>query len=167
MLALITAVTHKGIIGNTGKLPWNLPQDLKNFKRLTKHNVVLMGRKTFESLGNKPLPNRINVVLSKSYPREERVSPSLLKFNDYRYALNCIKKVDNCLKIFVIGGAEIYKQCINYILPDYLYITRIYKDFEGDIYLPKLPYKDYELVDLEGKEENGIPFDFEVWQLRN
>ena len=125
---LIWAQDYNGGIGRGGKLPWYIPEDLKKFKQLTIGATIIMGRKTWESLPKKPLPNRKNIVIS---------SNDIPNIESYRSIKECIKiiQTENHNKIFIIGGAQIYQQFIH--LSDELHITFIDKIIEGiDTYFP-------------------------------
>jgi dihydrofolate reductase len=132
-LSMIAAVAQNLAIGKNNQLLWHLPEDLKRFKEITKGHPVLMGQKTFESLG-KPLPGRVNIVISidPNYRAEGCVIVHSLE-----EALEAGKKTGSD-EIFVIGGGSIYKQ----FLPkaDKLYITKVHRDFEADVFFP--PYED-------------------------
>jgi dihydrofolate reductase len=133
MLILIAAVAKNGIIGKNNELPWHLPEDLKHFKNLTTGHTVLMGRKTFESIVarlGKPLPNRKNIVITRQtdYP----VSPEVFVYQDIETAIKNHAEE----KIFVIGGAEMYRQTIN--LADALEITHLDNEVEGDTSFPTI-----------------------------
>jgi len=113
---LIWAQDKDGGIGYNGKLPWYIPEDLKNFKKLTLNSVIIMGRKTWESLPIKPLPDRKNIVLSKT--KQQGVET----FNSYDKCIQTLKS-NNVNKVYIIGGRSIYKlffQCANF-----LHITQI------------------------------------------
>lgn len=125
---LIWAQDQNGGIGKDGKLPWHIPEDLKNFKKLTLNSTVVMGRKTWMSLTVKPLPKRRNVVLS---------SNSIADVENYNSIEQCIETLyqDDVKKIFVIGGAQIYQHFIH--RSDQLHITLVDADTEGiDTYFP-------------------------------
>lgn len=123
-VALIAALARNRVIGRKGALPWHLPEDLKRFKRLTTGSTVLMGRKTYDSIG-KPLPNRRNIILtSRPIPGVE-CHPSLDS------ALNALKDSD---RIFVIGGGTLYAQTLE--RADELYLTLLDVDAEGETLFP-------------------------------
>ncbi|MCX7769079.1 MAG: dihydrofolate reductase [Flavobacteriales bacterium] len=125
---MVAAVARNGVIGSNGRLPWHIPADLKRFKRLTWGHTVVMGRKTFESLGCKPLPGRRNVVISHK-PRnfsDTTFVPSVQE------ALRC---AGNTGKVFVIGGGEVYRLFLP--LAHRLEITHIQLQAEGDVHFPK------------------------------
>ena len=127
ILKAIAAASLNRVIGKDGDLPWRLPEDLKWFKKITSGHAILMGRKTWESLG-RPLPNRRNLVLSRS-----------LKATDGMEVLHSLEEVNNLdLKgdIFVIGGGELYRQ----LLPDCteLYLTTVLRELpDGDVFFPE------------------------------
>ena len=125
-LTLVVAVSENGIIGRDGGLPWRLPEDLKHFRRLTLGNTVLMGRKTFESLG-KPLEGRANWVLT----RDAAFAPAGAQvFRDLDAALAATPRGE----LLVIGGAELYRQTLP--LASRLELTRVHAQIEGDTHFP-------------------------------
>ena len=111
---LIWAQDEKGGIGKNGELPWHIIEDLKNFKLLTKNSTIIMGRKTWDSLPIKPLPERENIVLSKKKQK------GVITYNSFE---NCLKKLKDINTIFIIGGRSIYKLFFNHA--DFLHITYI------------------------------------------
>ena len=125
---LIWGQDKNGGIGKNGKLPWHISEDLINFKKITINSTIIMGRKTWNSLPVKPLPDRRNIVLSSKFIKDVENYDSINK---------CIKKLKTNLikKIFVIGGAQVYEHFFNYA--DKLHITHINKEFNGiDTYFP-------------------------------
>ncbi len=127
--ALIVAASENNVIGNKGKIPWNLPADLKYFRKLTEGHLVIMGRKTYESIGH-PLPRRRNIVIS----RQEGFKAE---------GCEVVKSLEEALKIaegegevFVIGGGEIYKQALP--LADRVYLTRVHAQIEGEAFFPEV-----------------------------
>lgn len=134
MINVIAAVARNGVIGRDNKLPWNIPEDLKHFKELTKGKAVLMGQTTYESIlehnRGKPLPNRTNIVVT--FLKDYKVAPGVKVYNSLKDAFNAHGNVD----IFIIGGASIYAQTIN--RADRLYITHIHKAYEGDTYFSEI-----------------------------
>jgi len=129
MISIIAAVSKNGVIGVDNKLPWDLPEDLKKFKEITTGNVVIMGRKTYESIG-KSLPNRINIVVTRD---KNFFVPGVLSANSLDSAL---LKAGGNKDIFIIGGGEIYKQSMDFV--DKLYITEVDMEVEGDTTFPKI-----------------------------
>ena len=134
-IILIAALNLKRVIGNDGKIPWHLPEDLKRFKNITTGHTILMGRKTFESLG-RTLPNRRNVVITKSE------IPNIETYNSIEIALENLKNEE---KVFVIGGGEIYSQMLS--KADEIYLTIVENNLNGDTFFPE--YKD--LIDKKYK----------------
>ena len=137
MISLIVAMDEKNLIGAKQNLPWHLPEDLKLFKQRTLHHTIVMGRKTFESIG-KILPKRSNIILS---------SNKNLKINN-ALVLNHINEVLKHLKPneenFIIGGARIYQSFLP--LADKIYITRIEGHYQGDTYFPQFDLKVWKLI---------------------
>ena len=126
-LAIIAAIGKNRIIGVGGKLPWHISEDLKRFKRLTTGHAVLMGRKTFESIG-KPLPNRRNVVITSKH------IPHVETFSSIEAALQALAGEE---RVFVIGGGQIYSRLLEQA--DELYLTLVDNEVDGDTYFP--PYE--------------------------
>ena len=137
-IALIWAESKNGIVGKENTLPWHLPNDLKYFRSLTQGNAVVMGRKTFESLGNKPLPNRENFVLTRQMDFSASESVHIL------HSVEELASLKDSDQVFVIGGAEIYQSAITYA--DILYRTVIHQDFDGDAVAPAFNKEEWELV---------------------
>lgn len=145
MITLIAAMSKNRVIGINNQLPWKLPEDLKRFKNLTTGNVVLMGRKTYESIG-RPLPNRTNVVITRdtSFKAE-----GVLVYNNLHEVLPIFNR------IFVIGGGEIYNQLIK--VADEIELTLIDKEFEGDAFFPEIGN---EWIESEKETSNNGEFDY-------
>ena len=157
MLSIIVAKASNDVIGGDNKLLWHISDDLKRFKEITSGHTIVMGRKTFESLP-KVLPNRHHIVITRD--KNFKVdSPSVEVINDINTIINMYK--DSSEEIFIIGGGEIYKS----LLPNTkkLYLTRIYKDFDGDTIFPNINYDDWS-IEYESKilinESNNLKFDF-------
>lgn len=128
MISIIVAMSKNRVIGNNNSLIWKLPADLKRFKELTTGNTIIMGRKTYESIG-KTLPNRQNIIVT----RDESYS-----VNGCETAPSIEKAIEmsNSENIFIIGGGEIYSQSLS--ISDKIYLTLIHKEFEGDTYFPEI-----------------------------
>ena len=141
-ITLVAAIASNNVIGKENSLPWNIPEDLKRFKQMTSGNTILMGRKTFDSIG-RPLPNRQNIVMTKD---ENFDQEGIKVINDFDEALELIKESND--DIFVIGGSKIYE--LFEPVANALAITRILKDFEGDAFFPDI---NWDLWQIE-KEEN-------------
>lgn len=137
-IKLIACIANKNAIGKNGTLPWHLKEDLKHFKRCTLHSCIIMGRKTFESIGSMPLPNRLNIVVSTTLqgPIQNclivpRISSAFRFLKDH-----------NQKECWIIGGGTLYKQTIN--IADELEITRLFGDVvEPDTFFPEISKKDW------------------------
>jgi dihydrofolate reductase len=158
---IIVAVSANNVIGKGNDLPWHLPKEFKYFKETTKGSTVIMGRKCWESLPQKfrPLPNRLNVVLTKDKDYE---ADGAIVAHDLESTLKAFKNSSS--DIFIIGGAEIYKQSLIYA--DKLYLTRILSDVEGDVYLEGFfNEEEWDETSVDGieHEENGLKYKFLVY----
>lgn len=139
-LSIIVAVAGNGIIGCAGRMPWHISDDLRRFKRITTGHPVVMGRKTFDSLGGKPLPGRTNIVISRN--------PGLALPDGVLFASSVEEAVgrlrDTAKEVFIIGGGEIYRQAMP--LADRLYLTRIHASPDGDTSFPEIAPDQWRLV---------------------
>ncbi len=157
-IALIVAASKNNVIGRNNQLPWHLPGDLQYFKAMTLGKPVIMGRKTFESIG-KPLPGRDNIVISRQadYPSE---GIKLVSSLDQAVALGeSINLINGADEVMIIGGAQIYAESLD--LADRVYLTRVHRYVEGDAYFPDLDAELWHQIareDISAKEPN--PFDF-------
>lgn len=131
ILSLIVAADENNVIGGGNRLLWQLPDDLKHFRELTEGHPVIMGRKTFESIG-KPLPNRRNIVVSR---RKDFATKGCEVFDSLDAALLAIEREPSG-EAFVIGGGEIYTQAM--AQADRIYLTRVHAEFVGDTFFPEL-----------------------------
>lgn len=157
MLSIIVAKASNNIIGGDNKLLWHISQDLKRFKEITSGHTIIMGRKTFESLP-KILPNRHHIVITRD--KNFKVdSPSVEVVNDINTVIT--KYENSSEEVFIIGGGEIYK----FLLPNTkkLYLTRVYKDFNGDTKFPEINLDDWSIDDqseILTNETDNLKFDF-------
>lgn len=158
-VSLIAAMAKNRVIGSKNQLPWHLPEDLKRFKALTLGHPILMGRKTFESIG-KPLPGRENVVLSR---QKDLQIEGVLVLGSLPQALDYFRK-ENRKEIFIIGGAEIYRQALP--LADRIYLTEIDQSFEGDAFFPDFSQQTFHEIESESRRE-PIPFAFRTFEKVN
>ena len=151
MVKIIVAMSKNRVIGNNNQLIWKLSSDLKRFKELTTGNSIVMGRKTFESIG-KPLPNRRNIIITRN--------------NDYIVeGCEIVSSLEEALLLtnnncFIIGGGEIYKQALD--ITDKIYLTLVHKDFEGDTIFPELG-KEWAKIsrkDFEADDKNEYKYSF-------
>ncbi|WP_039053137.1 dihydrofolate reductase [Sphingobacterium sp. T2] len=157
-ITLIVAAAENNAIGKGNRMPWHLPNDFKYFKEKTLNHSVVMGRKTFESIG-KPLPERRNIVMTKNtnYLHEEvdvanNIDELLLYCRDER-------------EIFIIGGAEIYKQTLP--LAHKVLLTRVHTTVDGDAFFPELPANEWKLISAEKHEKDdrhAFDYTFEVYE---
>lgn len=145
-ISLVAAIAKNDVIGNNNELPWYLPEDLKRFKKITEGKTVVMGKKTFDSIIAKlgrPLPNRLNIVLSRQ--RNLPLPKGVILLND----LEQLKKLDK-EEIIIIGGGEIYRLFID--LADKMHITHIDQEVEGDVYFPKIDPQIWQKISEEKHE---------------
>jgi dihydrofolate reductase len=146
-LIIIAAIARNRVIGKNGKLPWNIPEDLKRFKQLTTGHTVIMGRNTFESLG-KPLSSRLNIVITSRCINGVRTYPSL------DFAIQALK---NEVEVFVIGGGKLFAEALE--SADELRLTMVEQEVDGDAFFP--PYVDYLRSNFQlAHEEFHIGFSF-------
>lgn len=141
MINVIVAKASNNVIGAKNELIWHLPNDLKHFKNLTSGHPIIMGRKTFESLG-RPLPNRTNIVITRD---KNWQAENVEKEFSLEKAIESAKKINE--DIYIIGGGNIYKQAMEFA--DVLYITEVHHEFEGDTYFPEIDEEVWEEVDRE------------------
>jgi dihydrofolate reductase len=157
-ISLIVAVAENGVIGRENALPWHLPADLKHFKALTLGKPILMGRKTWESIG-RLLPGRENIVITRQDgykgPKELRIVSSLEEG---------FKLAAQASEVMIIGGAEIYRQALP--LADRVYLTRVALSPEGDTLFPPLPPEEWRQTEKEAHPatEKAPAFAFETWE---
>ena len=155
MLSIIVAVAENNVIGKDNQLIWHLPEDLKRFKQLTTGHTIIMGRKTFESLG-RVLPNRKHIVLCKSN-RLEIQDENVQVISDIKLLDKYIQSEE---ENFVIGGASIYELLMPYV--NKMYITKIHQNFEGDVYFPKVNEEEWRITLKEnGLKDEKNPYDYE------
>lgn len=162
MLSIIVAKAQNNIIGKNNKLLWHISEDLKRFKDLTTGHTIIMGRKTFESLG-RILPNRKHIVFTQNpdfnvNDENVKIVHSMLEIQEY---------IENKEENFVIGGAMIYNLLMPYA--NKMYITEIHKDFEGDTVFPKINLDIWEEVSREKGEDieqNNLEYDFVVYERK-
>lgn len=157
-IAMIWAMAENRVIGINNNLPWHLPNDLKYFKKLTTGKPVIMGRKTYESIG-KPLPNRINIVVTRDTDYD---APGIKVVNTVESAIELADA--ECLvsgndEVIIMGGAEIYKACLP--KADRLYLTQVHAEVKGDAYFPEFDIKEYQEISREDFNADGPnPYDY-------
>lgn len=157
MISIIVAIAHGGVIGCKGSMPWHIAEDLRMFKRVTMGGTVVMGRKTFESIG-RPLPGRTNVVVTRR--------------GDFAHeGVEVVHSLEEALRKYpdaiIIGGAEIYREALPFA--DRLYLTRIHASYEGDTRFPDWDTGEWTLMSTE-RHEHGEnfphPFEFLVYERK-
>jgi len=161
MISLIVAASSNNAIGKNNQLLWHLPNDLKFFKNTTWGGVVIMGRKTFESV-NKPLPGRTNIVITS---KENWTNENVLVAHSLEEALKLATDLSFKEK-FIIGGGEIYKQSM--AIANLVYLTRVHTEIEGDTFFPEMD-NEWELIssnDFASDEKNNFNHTFELWQRK-
>jgi dihydrofolate reductase len=155
MIYLIAAISKNNVIGKDDSLPWRCPADLKRFKQLTTGTVVIMGRKTYESIG-RPLPNRTNVVISKS---KRKIEGCIVRRSPRR-----VVKEFRDQDVYIIGGEQIYEMFLPYV--DIMRITRIHDDYDGDTYFPSIVGSEWKLWNYTYNEDekNEVRYSFEDYK---
>jgi dihydrofolate reductase len=154
VLSAIVAMGENRVIGKDNQLLWRLPADLKHFKNLTSGHPVLMGRKTYQSIG-KPLPDRTNIILTHD---SQFSAPDCVVVNSAETAVSMAIELDQD-EVFIIGGAEIYKQ----LLPQTqrLYLTLVHHNFDGDTYFPELLAAEWQEISREKNQaDDKNPYDY-------
>tara|TARA_Y100000310_G_C20663819_1_gene806324 strand:+ start:623 stop:1093 length:471 start_codon:yes stop_codon:yes gene_type:complete len=154
-IIIIAAMTKQGrVIGKDNSLPWDIPEEMKLFRSYTKDSTVILGRKTFESVGSKPLPNRNNIIVSTSLPEQEGVDVC-------RNIKNSIEKAKSYNKeIYILGGATIYEQSFQFA--NKMYLSFIKKEYEGNTIFPKWSDDEWKIVSKEDHEE----FEFVIFNKK-
>lgn len=159
MTTIVVAMGEKNEIGFENQLLWHLPKDLKHFKEITSGHPVIMGRKTYESIG-KPLPNRTNIVVSRKIDWFEE---GILIVGSIKEAVKFAKKIDE--EIFIIGGGKIYEQTMDVV--DKLEVTLVKADLEADTFFPKIDPKIWKKTDEichEKDAKNQYDFCFQTFE---
>ena len=160
MISVIAAVGNNNVLGKDNQITWHLPADLKYFKSVTQSHVVIMGRKTFKSMG-KPLVNRINIVVTR---QEDYAKDGIIVVGSVEEAMKKAAEYDDD-EVFIIGGGEIYRQSLPFT--DRIYLTRIHAEYEGDTFFPEFSKDDWEVIKEEYHEpdqKNKHPYTFLVYQ---
>ncbi len=151
-LSLIVAMASNRTIGLNNQMPWHLSADLKKFKKITMGHPIIMGRKTFESIG-RPLPGRENIIISRNPDYQQ---PDCLVFNTLDSALQSCAEID---EVFVIGGATLYATTL--AQADRLYITEIQQAFEGDTWFPEIKKEQWQEVAREDiSDDSSVNFNY-------
>ena len=160
MISIIVAIAQNGTIGDKNALLWHIKEDMRFFRTTTSGHAVVMGRKTFESLGSKPLPKRTNIVIT----RADREFEGALTAHSLEEAIRMAGEDE---EIFVMGGAQIYREALSVV--DRMYITVVERDYEGDTSFPEIDFSQWELVNVvrhERGEEYESPFEFRTYDRK-
>jgi dihydrofolate reductase len=158
MLTIIAAVAKNNALGKNNDLIWHLPADLKRFKEITLGHHIIMGRKTFESLG-KPLPNRTTIIITRN---PDYVVPGCIVVNELEEAIEAAAKDENP---FILGGAEIYKQAMSFA--DILDLTLVHEAFEGDAFFPVIDMSKWtEMSHQNFKADKKNKYDYSFVQYK-
>ena len=161
-LSIIVAIAQNGAIGKDNDLLWHLSSDLKRFKKLTTGHPVVMGRRTWDSLPKKPLPGRQNIVMTNNPDFKAEGAEVIHSINDL---FKLLKDCDD--EVFVMGGAAIYQALLPFT--NRLYITRVYRDYEADVYFPTIDMSEFTLVKLGEPmqdEESGLDYAYEEYDRK-
>lgn len=159
ILSHIVAVSENNAIGVKNGLPWDIPEDLKFFKEKTLNSVIIMGRKTFESIG-RPLPKRINIVISKTAAQSD-FPEGVQLVSSIEEGVTLAKKLgdqNNLKEIFIVGGGEIYKQSLSFV--DKVYLTRIHTTVEADAFYPVLTPEEFEMTEARPSKDANYSYTF-------
>lgn len=162
IINLVVAASENNVIGKDNRLLWHLPNDMAFFKNITWGMPVIMGRKTFESMG-KPLKGRTNIVVSRNFVPVNGVVAA----DSLEHAISESEKTD-AKECYVIGGGEIYRQALP--IADRIYMTRVHAQLEGDTQFPGINEAEWHLVHrtpFEMDEKHTYPYTFETWQRKN
>ena len=161
MISIIVAVSEDWGIGKNNELLWHISEDLKRFKRLTSGNTVIMGKRTWESLPRKPLPGRINIVLTDD--KTETIENAVTAYS----IEDSLSKCDKTGEIFIIGGGSIYRQFMP--IADRLYITYVHKKAPADIFFPEIDLKVWKITEKEvfkTDDEESILYTYTIYDKK-
>ena len=164
IISLVVAASDNNVIGKNNQLLWHLPKDMKFFKNVTWAMPVVMGRKTFASIGGKPLPGRKNIVITRQ-PGWNAEGVSVVNSVD---AAASLAATLNYKEMFIIGGGEIYM--IAFEKANRIYMTRVHAELEGDTYFPVIEKNDWKLIsntDNAADEKHAYAFSFQLWERKN
>jgi dihydrofolate reductase len=161
IISLIVAAASNNTIGKNNQLLWHLPNDLRFFKNTTWAMPVVMGRKTFESLGGKPLPGRINIIVTRQTDWKQNGAEVVHSLHD----AILLAKSYNYKELFVAGGGEIYHQAIS--IANRIYITRVQTEIEGDTFFPELDAAQWKMktnLNCVADAKHKYAYSFQVWE---
>jgi dihydrofolate reductase len=159
-ISLIVAASTNNAIGKENKLLWHLPNDMKYFKATTWAMPIIMGRKTFESMGSKPLSGRLNIVITRD---ENWKAAGVVTATSIKASIE-VAKQSNCKELFIAGGGEIYKQSME--IADCIYMTRVHTIIDGDTFFPEIDTNLWQLAtteEIQKDEKHSHSYSFEKW----
>lgn len=158
-ISILAAKSSNNVIGVRNQLPWHIPAELKHFKTLTMGHHIIMGRKTFESIG-RPLPGRDSIVVSRNIDYQ---APGCMVANSVDAAINTISNDD---EIFIIGGAELINQTVPRATR--MYLTEIHKDYSGDVYFPELDWSVWQEIERKPQDDKALDlkYDFVIYDKK-
>ena len=162
-ISLIVAASTNNVIGVNNQLPWHLPTDMKFFKNTTWGMPVIMGRKTFESMNSKPLPGRVNIIITR---QQDWKADGVITVQSLAEAKTAAENTD-CKEAFVIGGGEIFFQAIKEASK--IYMTRVHTTIDGDVFFPEINTTEWELGDKRDcfkDEKHAFDFTIEQWKRK-
>ena len=161
--SIIVAASENNVIGKDNRLPWHLPADLKYFKNTTWALPIIMGRRTFESIG-KSLPGRHNIVITRNKDYKAEGATIVSNLNE---AIKAAESND-VNEMFIIGGAELFNTMID--LAQRIYLTRVHANIDGDVFFPPLNKDEWKLVSekhMDADEKNEYTLSFQVWEKKH
>lgn len=158
MVFVIAAVSENNVIGQKGRIPWNIKEDLNHFKELTSGNAIVMGRRTFESIG-RPLPDRLNIVVSNTVDE----IPGAVVVRSLDEAVEAAES-EGYDDVFVCGGQRLYEEAVPFC--DRLYITRVHENYEGDCFFPEFDPDDY-IITEESTVSSNPSYSFITYERKD
>ncbi len=163
-LSLLVAVSENNVIGHEGDLPWHLSADLRRFKRVTMGHVMVMGRKTWESIG-RPLPGRTSIVISRQADYQTDFEEVPVAANLDEALAHARRVAEDATEVFIIGGARIYEMMFGCV--DRLMLTRVHAEVEGDVFFPSVDWDEWQLVEEEScaaDEKNDFAHTYQIFE---
>ena len=165
-LSIIVAASENNVIGKNNQMIWNLPEDMRFFKNTTWGFPLIMGRKTYETLGGKPLAGRFNIVITRD-KKYTAAHPAVQVAGNLAEAIALAKQTD-CKEAFIGGGGQLYAESI--LVCDKIYLTRVKAILEGDAFFPEISRDIFELAHskiVPADERHAYPMDFQTWTKKN
>lgn len=156
MIAIIACVDADNGIGRDGGIPWHLSPDLKRFRRLTQGAAIIMGRRTWESIGGKPLPNRTAIVVSSSLTSSE----GCIVVSSMTEAIDAATRIND--SVFVIGGSRIYEEALSFA--DTIYLTKIVGTYKCDVFFPEIDESEYAIETSDVMTEGDMEYIYITYQ---